>query len=82
MEAVKQEQVFMLDIERELAGPQKNLALARYDAILVKLHERLAGALREGLPPGEYARVRDLEEANTLARKLLRLAVREGGGAR
>ena len=46
MEAVKQEQVFMLDIERELAGPQKNLALARYDAILVKLHERLAISLK------------------------------------
>ncbi len=80
MEAVR-EPVMLLEIERELAGPGRAEALARYDAVLVGLERRLDAALREGLPPDDYPRAVSLREANTLARKLLRLTARVGGEA-
>ena len=56
--------------------------LARYDAVLVRLDRRLEAAMREGLPPDEYPKAEALREANTLARKILRLTVRVDGEAR
>ena len=47
MEAVK-EPVRLLEIERELAGPDRDEAFARYDAILAGVDRRLAAALRDG----------------------------------
>ena len=38
----------------------------------------VAGALREGVPPDDFPRLRQLREANVLARKILRLAIRDG----
>lgn len=73
--------VLLLDIEKELAGPDRDAALARYDAVLASLSSRLETALRQGLPPDEYSRAEALREANTAARKILRLAARVGGGA-
>jgi len=35
--------------------------------------------LKKGLPPDEYPAVEALKDANTLARKILRLTVRAGG---
>ena len=35
--------------------------------------------MKEGLPPDEYPAVEALKEANTLARKILRLTVRVDG---
>ena len=81
MEAVK-EPTMLLEIEKELAGPGREAALARYDAVLVALERRLEAAMKEGLPPGEYPKAEALREANTLARKILRLTVRVGGEAR
>ena len=78
MEAVK-EPLRLLEIEKELAGPGKGAAIARYDAVLVGLEERIATAMREGLSPDEYPKVELLREANILARKILRLTVRVGG---
>ena len=75
MEAVT-EPTMLLEIERELAGPEKDSALARYDAVLVALDRRLEAAMKEGIPPDEFPRVEELREANTLARKILRLTVR------
>ncbi len=74
------EPVYLLDIERELAGPDAGEALRRSDAVLSALQRRIDEAMKEGLPPEEYKSVSSLSEANTVARKLLRLAVREGGG--
>ncbi len=68
----------LLALERELAGPGAQEALARHDAVLVGLENRLATALDQGVSPEEYSKLTDLREANVLARKLLRLAVREG----
>jgi hypothetical protein len=79
MEAVT-EPTMLLEIERELAGPEKDSALARYDAVLVALDRRLEAAMKEGIPPDEFPRVEELREANTLARKILRLTVRVGSG--
>ena len=79
MEALK-EPLRLLAIEKELAGPDKEAALARYDAVLVGLATRLDAALKAGLPPDEFPRAEELKEANTLARKILRLTVRVGGG--
>lgn len=75
------EPIRLLEIEKELAGPERETALARYDAVLVGLQHRIDEAMRAGLPPDEYQSASSLSEANTVARKLLRLAVREGGAA-
>ena len=66
----------LLEIERELAGPEKMAALQRYDGVLVALGARLDAALAAGLPPDEFARCEGLGEAVVLARKLLRLQVK------
>ena len=81
MEAVNEPKM-LLEIERELAGPEKETALARYDAVLAALGRRLEAAMKEGLPPEEFPKAEALREANTLARKILRLTVRVGGEAR
>ncbi len=79
MEALN-EPLRLLEIEKELAGPNKDAALARYDKVLADLSARLDAALKAGLPPDEFPRAEALKEANTLARKILRLTVRVDGG--
>ena len=81
MEAVNEPKM-LLEIEKELAGPEAEGHLARYDAVLVALERRLAAAMKEGLPPEEFPKAEALREANTLARKILRLTARVGGEAR
>ena len=81
MQAVK-EPLLLLEIEKELAGPDSHDALVRYDAVLVALGRRLEAALKAGLPPDEYPKLEALREANTIARKILRLTVRVDGEAR
>ena len=76
MEREMTEPIQLLEIERELAGPEKDSALARYDAVLVALERRLEAAMKEGMSPDEFPKVEELREANTLARKILRLTVR------
>jgi len=68
----------LLAIERELSGPGAQEALARHDAVLAALDSRLGAALRDGVPPEEYPKLEQLREANSVARKILRLAVRDG----
>ena len=77
METVS-EPVRLLEIEKDLAGPDRDAALARYDAVLIGLNRRIEAAMKEGLPPGEFPRVEALREATILARKILRLTVRVG----
>ena len=76
------EPVKLMEIEKELAGPKKLDALARYDAVLARLDRRIEEALKGGLPPDEYPKVEALREPNVLARKILRLTVRVDGEAR
>ena len=73
------ETVRLLKIEKELAGPGKEAALARYDKVLADLSVWIDEAMRAGLAPGEFPKVEKLKEANVLARKILRLAVRVDG---
>ena len=80
METVK-EPVRLLDIENELAGPDKMEFMAKYDAVLNALDERIEQALREGLPADDFQKVTALREANITARKILRLTVRVGSQA-
>ena len=68
----------LLALERELSGPGAQEALARHDAVLLGLEKRLADALDKGVSPEEYPKLTDLREANVLARKILRLAMRDG----
>ena len=75
----KTEPLRLLDIERELAGPDRDAALARHDKTLADLSARIDSALEGGLPPEEFPKVEALKEANTIARKILRLAVRVDG---
>lgn len=67
----------LIDLEKELAGPDKMSALAKYDEELVALQARAKEALRVGLQFDEFARARELDEVVTVARKLLRLQVRD-----
>ena len=69
----------LLEIEKELSGVESEAALAKHDAVLAALEERIAEAMRVGLPPDEYSRVEELREANLTARKILRISAREGG---
>ena len=78
MEAVKKP-LQLLEIEKELAGPDRDAALVRYDAILARLNDRIEVAMKEGIPPDEYPKAALLKEANILARKILRLTARVGG---
>ena len=72
MEAVN-EPVMLMEIERELYGPNREEALARRDAVLAGLGRRIDDAMKSGLPPDEYSMAVELKEANVLARKILRL---------
>lgn len=71
----------LLEIERELSGPASEAAFRRHDAVLAALDARISALLSTGTTPDEYAKVERLKEANVIARKLLRLAVKEGGSA-
>ena len=66
----------LLDIEKELAGPNGMEAMNRYDEMLKRLDGRIADALGTGLPPEEYADAEQLKNAVLLARKLLRLSLK------
>ena len=79
---IDQQERLLLEIERELAGPEKDSALAKYDAVLVALERRIEAAMKEGMSPDEFPKVEELREANTLARKILRLTVRVDGEVR
>ena len=78
MEAVN-EPLRLLEIEKDLAGPDREAALARYDKVLADLSARIDAALRRGLAPDEFPKVELLKEATVLARKILRLTVRVDG---
>ncbi len=67
----------LLEIEKELAGADRREALRRHDAVLASLDKRISEAMDAGLSAEEYRKVQNLRETNVLARKLLRLAVRE-----
>ena len=81
MEAVG-EPVMLMELEKELAGPDREAALARHDAVLSRLDRRIQEAMKAGLSPDEFPKVEELKEANVLARKILRLTARVGGEAR
>ena len=68
----------LLAPERELSGPGAQEALARHAAVLLGLENRLADALREGVSPDDFPRLQQLRDANVVARKILRLATRDG----
>lgn len=57
-------------------------AMERYDTVLRELSVRVGEALRRGVPPDEFGRCNDLAEAVTVARKLLRLQVKESENRR
>ena len=76
------EPIRLLEIEKQLAGPEKEAALVCYDKILADLSARIDAAMKEGLAPAEYPKVEALKDANTIARKILRLTVRVDGEVR
>lgn len=67
----------MLEIEKELAGADRMSALARYDAQLIALGKRCQASLKAGLAPEAFRACSLLNEAVIVARKLLRLQVKE-----
>ena len=69
----------LLELEEELAGEDGVAKMKQYDEVLLALDNRLAGEMQKGMPPGEYAKAEQLKEAVVVARKLLRLEVRENG---
>ena len=69
----------LLELEKELAGADGMVKMRQCDDVLLALDGRLTEALKNGLPPVEYAKAEQLKEAVLVARKLLRLEVRENG---
>lgn len=69
----------LLEIEHTLTGPNKEAAFQSYDTLLAALDQRLVQQLDKGLSPEDFASAEKLKEATLVARKLLRLAVKEGG---
>lgn len=66
----------LLEIEKELAGPDGAAAMKRYDDVLVALGARLKSAMDRGVVPDEFPRCEALADAVVIARKLLRLQMR------
>lgn len=66
----------LLEIEKELAGPDGEAALKRYDAVLESLGLRVKAALDRGMGAAEFRTCRELSEVVVIARKLLRLQKR------
>lgn len=64
----------LLEIEKELSGPDCRDAVKRYDAILLGLSDRISKALNEGVPTYDFTKTTALKDAVVLARKLIRLA--------
>ncbi len=69
----------LLELEKELAGADGVAKMKQYDEVLLALDARIAVALQKGMPPSEYAKAEKLKDAVVVARKLLRLEVRENG---
>ncbi len=69
----------LLEIEKELAGESRVEAMERYDRVLLALAQRLNETLRKGVAPEECSKCSELQEAVTVARKLLRLQVKDAG---
>lgn len=67
----------LLELEKELSSVEGEAKMRQYDGVLLALDARLAEALQGGLPPDEYSKAQQLKEAVVVARKLLRLGVRE-----
>lgn len=67
----------LIDIEKELTGADKMASMAKYDEKLVALQSRAKEALRIGLTAEDFSKVNELDEVVTIARKLLRLQVRD-----
>ena len=78
MEGENANPIRLLEIEKELAGPDAEAAMLRYDGRLEALDGRLREALASGLPREEYGDVEALRGAVEVARKILRLTVRKG----
>lgn len=68
----------LLSLETELSGPDRETVFARHDAVLAALDERLGRHLQAGLNREDFARVEQLKDATLVARKLLRLVMKEG----
>lgn len=66
----------LLEIERELSGPDAKAAMARYDGQLLELDGRLRRAMADGMTPDDYSAAAQLKDAVEVARKILRLTVR------
>ncbi len=64
----------LLEIEKELNGPDGEAAVERYDQMLLTLSRRLAQSLSEGMSPDDYSSATQLKDAVLVARKLLRLS--------
>lgn len=69
----------LLAIETELTGPDREAAFARHDGLLAGLDGRLSALLQSGLTREAFVRAEQLKDATLVARKLLRLVMKEGG---
>ena len=66
----------LLEIEKEFRRDGEK-AMRKYDAVLVRLGERLADAMTRGVAPAQFHRLEQLGEAVTIARKVMRLQLRD-----
>lgn len=77
METVNENPLRLLKIEEELAGPEADAAVRKYDAELLEIDARLKSEMNRGLAPEDFAKAEELKEAVLIARKLIRLAAQK-----
>ena len=66
----------MLGMEEELSGPDAQEVMKKYDTKLINLDQRRVQAMNQGLTQEDFKRCECLGEAIILARKIIRLAIK------
>ena len=72
----KDGRIRLLNLEKDLAGPERDAVFARRDAQLAAIQKRAMEELQQPLEPAEYARIDKLREGVVAARKVLRFAMK------
>ena len=70
-DVMRAESPMMLDLERELAGPDGEAVFHARDGVLAAVEVRLKKELQQGLPPDSYVQAESLVKAAQIARKVL-----------
>lgn len=68
-------QLKLLNLEKDLAGPNRHEVYRRHDETLASLQKRIMEEQRNSLPPEEYQQAEKLRLGVIAARKVLKFAL-------